>query len=96
MIGGIFSFLGAALKALPLVFSFMAGRNQAALIAALALLLSGCGSAAFETGSCPRWPEAGPLVAEEGERGMMPADQFPAFWEWMWRADKLRDQLLEC
>ena len=29
MIGGIFSFLGAALKALPLVFSFMAGRNHA-------------------------------------------------------------------
>ena len=29
MIDGIFSFLGAALKALPLVFSFMAGRNHA-------------------------------------------------------------------
>ncbi len=28
MIGGIFSFLGAALKALPLIFSFMAGRNR--------------------------------------------------------------------
>ena len=29
MIGGIFSFLGAALKALPLIFSFMAVRNRA-------------------------------------------------------------------
>ncbi len=29
MIGGIFSFLGAALKALPLIFSFVAGRNHA-------------------------------------------------------------------
>jgi hypothetical protein len=29
MIGGIFSFLGAALKAVPLIFSFMAGRNHA-------------------------------------------------------------------
>jgi len=29
MIGRIFSFLGAALKALPLIFSFMAGRNHA-------------------------------------------------------------------
>ena len=29
MIGGIFSFLVAALKALPLVFSYLAGRNHA-------------------------------------------------------------------
>ena len=29
MIGGIFSFLGALLKAVPLLFSFMAGRNHA-------------------------------------------------------------------
>ena len=29
MIGGIFLFLGAAPKALPLIFSFMAGRNHA-------------------------------------------------------------------
>jgi len=36
-------------------------------------------------------------VAEEVERGiMMPADRFPAFWEWMSRVDKLRDQLLAC
>ena len=67
-----------------------------ALIATLAIFLTGCGSAAFEAGSCPTWPEAGPLVAEEVERGMMPADRFPAFWEWMVRADKLRDQLSDC
>ena len=66
------------------------------LLAALAIFLAGCGSAVFESGSCPTWPEAGPAVAEEVERGMMPADRFPAFWEWMGRVDKLRDQLLAC
>ena len=67
------------------------------LITTLAIFLSGCGSAAFESGTCPTWPEAGPVVAEEVKRGMMmPADQFPAFWEWMGRVDKLRDQLLAC
>jgi len=66
------------------------------LLAALAIFLTGCGAAAFEPGSCPAWPEAGPAVAEEVERGMMPADRFPAFWEWMGRVDKLRDQLLAC
>ena len=29
MVGGVFSLLGAALKALPLLFSFWAGRNHA-------------------------------------------------------------------
>ena len=29
MIGGIFSFLGALLKAVPLLFSYLAGRNHA-------------------------------------------------------------------
>jgi len=67
-----------------------------ALIVTLAISLSGCGSAVFEAGSCPACPEAGSVVAEEVERGMMPADQFPAYWEWMARVDKLRDQLLAC
>ena len=67
-----------------------------ALIVTLAISLSACGSAVFEAGSCPTWPEAGLVVAEEVERGMMPADQFPAYWEWMGRVDKLRDQLLAC
>ena len=67
-----------------------------ALIATLAIFLSGCGSAAFEPGTCPTWPVAGATVAEEVERGMMPADQFPVFWEWTARVDKLRDQLLAC
>ena len=66
------------------------------LLAALAIFLTGCGAAAFEAGSCPTWPVAGPAVAEEVERGMMPADRFPAFWEWMGRVDKLSDQLLAC
>ena len=50
-----------------------------AAIATLAISLSACGSAVFETGSCPTWPGADSAVAEEVERGMMPADQFPAF-----------------
>ena len=85
MIGGIFSFLGAALKALPLLFSFMAGRNHArsrsmaaktraktdqADIAARAhrhpgdILRRMRESAAFESGTCPTWPEAGLVVVE--------------------------------
>jgi hypothetical protein len=67
-----------------------------ALIVTLAISLSGCGSTVFEVDSCPACPEVGPVVAEEVERGMNPNDQFPAFWEWMGRVDKLRDQLLEC
>ena len=67
-----------------------------ALIATLAISLSIYGSAVFEVGSCPTWPEAGSVVAEEVERRMMSADQFPAFWEWMGRVGKLRDQLLAC
>ena len=63
------------------------------LLATLAIFLSACGSAAFEAGSCPTWPTAGPAVAEEMEAGAMPPDRFPAFWEWMGRLDKLRDQL---
>ena len=50
-----------------------------ALITTLAIFLGGCGSEAYAAGSCPAWPEAGPAVAEEVERGMMPADRFPAF-----------------
>ena len=67
-----------------------------ALVATLAIFLNGCGSAVFEPRTCPVWPEAGPVVVEEVERGMMPADQFPAFWKWMRCMDKLRDQILEC
>ena len=68
-----------------------------ALIATLAIFLSGCGSAVFESGARPTWPVAGATVAEEVERGiMMPANRFPASLEWMGRVDKMRDQLLEC
>ena len=67
-----------------------------ALIATLAIFLSACGSGAFEPDSCPTWPTAGPAVAEEMEAGAMPPDRFPAFWEWMGRLDKLRDQLSDC
>jgi hypothetical protein len=41
--------------------------------------------------ACPAWPVAGPQVA--GELQHLGEDEFPAFWEWMARLDKLRDQL---
>ena len=41
-----------------------------ALLAALAIFLTGCGAAVFEPGTCPTWPVAGPAVAEEVERGI--------------------------
>ena len=59
-------------------------------------ILSGCGSAAFEPDSCPTWLTAGPAVAEEMEARAMPPDRFQAFWEWMGRLHKLRDQLSDC
>ncbi len=46
-------------------------------IAALSIFLSGCASTVFESRTCLTWPEAGSVVAEEVERGMMLADQFP-------------------
>ncbi len=60
------------------------------------ILLIGCGTAVFEEGTCPTWPLAGAEVAEDLNAGMMPASQYPAFWEWMGRVDKLKDQLSEC
>ncbi len=42
-----------------------------ALLAALAIFLTGCGAAVFEPGTCPTWPVAGPAVAEEMEAGAM-------------------------
>jgi len=70
------------------------------LLATLAIFLSACGSAAFESGTCPTWPVAGPAVAEEMEAGAImppePETDFRLFWEWVERVDKLRDQLLAC
>ena len=34
-------------------------------------------STVFGLGTCLTWPEAGPVVAEEVERGILLADQFP-------------------
>ncbi len=49
-----------------------------ALLAALAIFLTGCGAAVFEPGTCPTWPVAGPAVAEEMEAGecVMPPINF--------------------
>jgi len=66
------------------------------LISVLTILLIGCGTAGYEKGTCPAWPLAGAEVAEDLNAGMMPASQYPAFWEWMGRVDKLKDQLSEC
>jgi len=89
MIGGIFSFLGALLKAVPLFFHSWRGEIMRAveawrprqgrrlirrilplaLIATLAISLSACGSAVFESGTCPTWPVAGATVVEEVKQG---------------------------
>ena len=66
------------------------------LIATLAIFLNGCGNTVLELRTCPTWPEDGPVVAKGVERGMMPANQFPAFWEWMGCVDEMRDQLIAC
>jgi hypothetical protein len=57
--------------------------------------LSACATATSDAPvspqACPAWPPAGTQVATELER--LGEDEFPAFWEWMARLDKLRDQL---
>jgi len=73
--------------------------NKRILLLGLTLLamsfLSACVTAVSDAPAaaqaCPAWPKAGPQVAGELER--LGEDDFPAFWEWMARLDKLRDQL---
>lgn len=57
--------------------------------------LSACATATSEaplaSQACPAWPVAGPQVAAELQH--LGEDEFPAFWEWLARLDKLRAQL---
>ena len=45
---------------------------------------------------CPPWPPTGAVVADEIESRMMPAENYPAFWDWVDRLDILREQLKAC
>ena len=65
------------------------------LIALATSFLIGCATAGSKP-SCPPWPVAGPAVADELERGLAPAENYPATWMWLTRLDKLRDQLALC
>jgi len=57
----------------------------------LSACITATSDAPVSSNACPAWPPAGTQVATELER--LGEDDFPAFWEWMARLDKLRDQL---
>lgn len=61
------------------------------LIAASCLI--SCTTANYE-GLCPVYPVAGPKVAAELEK--TEAAEFPYFWEWLARINKLRLELELC
>lgn len=62
------------------------------LMPAAALCLSSCAKAAYDF--CPVYPVAGEKVAKELEK--LSFEQAPAFWEWLARIDKLRQELELC
>lgn len=70
-------------------------KSPLALLSIVTLCFSGCVTAPSDPPAvihaCPAWPVAGPLVADE--LSTLPADRFPALWEWLGRLAKHRDQL---
>ena len=54
--------------------------------------LSSCAAASYDY--CPRYPVAGPQVATELEK--IPDGSLSAFWEWIGRINKLRQELELC
>lgn len=57
------------------------------------ICLSSCAAVNYSP-SCPAYPVAGKVVAAELEKFQF--EQAPAFWEWMGRIDKLRQELEIC
>ena len=57
------------------------------------LCLSSCTPVVYSPG-CPVYPVAGEKVAAELEK--VSYEQAPAFWEWLGRIDKLRQELELC
>lgn len=62
------------------------------LMPVAALCLNSCAKAAYDF--CPVYPTAGQKVAAELEK--LSFEQAPAFWEWLGRIDKLRQELELC
>lgn len=62
------------------------------LMPAAALCLSSCAKEIYDF--CPVYPIAGDKVAAELEK--LSFEQAPAFWEWLGRIDKLRQELELC
>lgn len=56
------------------------------------LYLSSCTPVVYS--GCPVYPVAGEKVASELEK--VSYEQAPAFWEWLGRIDKLRQELEVC
>lgn len=56
------------------------------------LYLSSCTPVVYS--GCPVYPVAGEKVASELEK--VSYEQAPAFWEWLGRIDKLRQELELC
>ena len=63
------------------------------LMPAVMICLSSCAPVNCNV-SCPVYPVAGEKVAAELEK--ISYDQAPAFWEWLGRIDKLRQELEVC
>ena len=63
-----------------------------ALTLGVTLCLSSCVKTNYEY--CPSYPPAGPDVAKELEQ--LEFNQYPSFWEWLARIDKLRQELELC
>lgn len=57
-----------------------------------ALCLSSCAGISYDY--CPVYPKAGSRVAAELEN--LSFEQAPAFWEWLGRINKLREELELC
>ena len=56
------------------------------------LCLNSCAKTNYDF--CPIYPQAGPEVAKELEKNSF--EQYPNFWEWLARLDKLRQELELC
>ena len=70
-------------------------RSRLGLALVTIALLNGCaGTVPFS--ACPPWPSAGPAVADEIERALVPPAAFPATWDWLDRLYRLKDQLAVC
>lgn len=61
---------------------------------AVMLFLSSCTTENYDKNFCPVYPLAGAKVAEELEK--IPQEKLAAFWEWIGRINKLRQELELC